>query len=288
MTIAFDREHLVDENVLRSSEVAAVARRRRRLASVVFSWRVLLLVSLLVGWYYASGRVVDSLFVSNPVAIARAFKDELSGGHLMYQLRYTVEELLLGYACGVVGGILAAVILAMSRTLERSLRPYLMALYALPTIAIAPLFVIWFGFGLMPKVTIAALFVFFIVFMMTLSGIRAVEGQLLDVARIMGAGRWQLMWKIMLPSAVPNLLAALRIAVPEAMVGVIIGEFIGGSQGIGYLIEASAQQYDTASVFAAIASLLVVVLLLDALLTVIERRLLRWRPTAGAWGPAGA
>jgi NitT/TauT family transport system permease protein len=153
----------------------------------------------------------------------------------------------------------------------------------MPTIALAPLFVIWFGFGLTPKVLVAALFVFFIVFVMTLTGLRSVEPGLIGVARVMGATRRQLLWKIVLPSAVPNLFAALRIAVPEAMVGVVIGEFIGGSHGVGYLIEAAAQQYDTAGVFAAIAAILIIVLLFDGLLTLAERQLLRWRPSVSSW-----
>ncbi|HEY4348844.1 MAG TPA: ABC transporter permease subunit, partial [Gaiellaceae bacterium] len=183
----------VDEETLRLSEIAAVGHRRRRATSIIFSWRAILLAVLLVGWYYASGRLVDSLFVSNPVRVFDAFRSDFSTGHLGYQLRFTALELVLGYLLGAGGGILAAVLLSLSTTLERSLRPYFMVLYAMPTIALAPLFVIWFGFGLTPKVIVAALFVFFIVFVMTLTGLRSVEPGLIGVARVMGATRRQLL-----------------------------------------------------------------------------------------------
>jgi NitT/TauT family transport system permease protein len=277
-TVAHVRVPGVDEAQLRSREIRHDTRSARRLTALILSWRSVLLAALLVGWYYASGRIVDSLFVSNPVAVARSFGHFISTGQLGLEIRYTAIEIAIGYASGVIVGIGAAIVLSLSATLERVMQPYLMAIYAMPTIALSPLIVIWFGFGLTPKVIIAGLFVFFVVFMMTMSGIRSVERQLINVALVMGADRRQLMTKIILPSAVPNIITALRVAIPEAVVGVIIGEFIGGLHGVGYLVEEAAQQYNTAGVFAAIASILIIVLILDGLLTLVERWLLRWRP----------
>jgi NitT/TauT family transport system permease protein len=273
---------MADESALQIREVAIAQRRRRRAASTVLSWRGVLLVGLLVGWYYASGRLVDSLFVSNPVKVAEAFRAYVGNGQLGFHLRFTAIEMVLGYFIGAGVAIVFAGALSLSRAAQHVLRPYLMAFYATPMIALAPLIIVWFGFGLTPKVIIAGIFVFFIVFMMTMSGIESAPRELLDVARTMGATKRQVLLKIVFPSAVPNVLTALRIAIPEAMVGVIIGEFISGNRGIGYLAEAAAGRFNTAGVFAVIASILIIVLVFDSLLTLVERRLLRWRPPAVA------
>jgi NitT/TauT family transport system permease protein len=276
----------INEQALRTREVHGFRLRRRRSAVAVFVWRVVVLVVLLVGWYYASGRVVDSLFVSNPVDVGRAFGDEVSSGQLTYHVRFTLIAVVLGYAIGAVSALVAAALVTLNPTAHGALRPYLMALYATPTIAIAPLVIVWFGFDLTPKVLIAAIFVFFIVFMMAVAGIQSVPAGMVDVVRVMGASRAQLLRKIVFPSAVPQIITALRIAIPEAMVGVVIGEFIGGNRGVGYLIVASAGRYNTAAVFASIAAVLAIVLAMDTLLTLVERTLGGWRGSATGAGVA--
>jgi NitT/TauT family transport system permease protein len=268
----------VDEEALQRDEVERFQARHRRAVLSIFSWRLAVLAILLVTWYFTSGRLVDSLFVSNPVEVVKAFADYLRNGELSYHLRFTLLEVLVGYGAGVVLGLVVAGLLLVAASLQRVLHPYLMAFYAIPKIALAPLIVMWFGLGMTPKVLLSGIFVFFVVFMNTLAGLRSVSPDLINVARVMGAGRVALMRKIVLPSAVPNILIALRITVPEAMIGAIIGEFIAGNRGVGYLINAASNQFDTASVFAGIAAILIVVLLMDWAVTMLERRLMRWRP----------
>lgn len=277
MAVMSDAAIGVDEHALRARELRAARRRRRRGTVAVLAWRIVALVALLIGWYYASGRIVDSLFVSNPVDVFHALRDQLSNGQLGYHIRFTLIAVLLGYGIGAGTALAGAAAVTLSPGLHAVIRPYLMALYALPTIAIAPLMIVWFGFNLTPKVLIAAVFVFFIVFTMTVAGIQAVPPGMVDVVRVLGASRGQLLRKVVFRAAVPQILTALRIAIPEAMVGVVIGEFIGGNRGVGYLIEASAGHYNTAAVFASIVAILAIVLVMDTALTLVERQLGGWR-----------
>jgi NitT/TauT family transport system permease protein len=268
----------VDEERLQREEVARARQARRRSTTWTLAWRLVLLGALLVGWYLASGRIVDSLFASNPVDVAKAFGDEVSSGQLWYHLRYTLLEVAVGYTAGTVAALTLAGVLSIFTAAHRVLHPFLMAFYAIPKIAIAPLMIMWFGLGLTPKFLLSGIFVFFVVFMNTLAGLRSVSPSLINVARVMGASRSQLLLKVVYPSAIPNVLIAMRITVPEAMVGAIVGEFIAGNRGIGYLINSASNQYNTAAVFAGIIAILVVVLIMDTLVTLAERRLMRWRP----------
>ncbi len=271
-----------DEERLQLREVERTRQAQRRTLIWIVSWRLTLLVVLLFGWYFASGHIVDRLFASNPIDVAKAFGDYIGDGTLWYNLRYTLIEVAVGYGAGTVIALVAAGLLSIFTTAHRVLHPFLMALYAVPKIAIAPLMIMWFGLGLTPKFLLSGIFVFFVVFMNTLAGLRSVSPSLINVARVMGARRHQLLLKVVFPSATPNVLTAMRITVPEAMVGAIVGEFIAGNRGIGYLINSASNQYNTAGVFAGIIAILIVVLLMDSLVTLLERRLMRWRPPSAA------
>lgn len=268
----------VDEDALRRHEVERALARRRRHQLLISGWRLAVLAALLGAWAYASGRLVSSLFVSNPLAVAHAFGADLTNGELLRNARATVKELFVGYAVGAAVALIAAAVVSLSTSLQRVLRPFLVAFYAIPKVALAPLIVMWFGLGFVPKVVLAAIFVFFVVFMSTLAGLQSVTRGLVDTARVMGATRMQLMRKIVFPTAVPNIVTALRIAIPGAMAGVIIGEFIAATNGLGYMVNSAASQFATASVFAAIIAILLIVVVLDGLLAFAERKLLRWRP----------
>src|SRR5262249_12489639 len=156
------------------------------------------------------------------------------------------------------------------------LRPYILLAWATPKIALAPLMIIWFGIGIVPKVVLAATFVFFVVFLSTLAGIATVRPELVSVVRVMGASPPALFRKVVLPSALPFIVTALRITIPAALIGAIIGEFISSNRGVGYLINAASSRYATAEVFAGILSLLVLVLLMNAGLSALERSWFRW------------
>jgi NitT/TauT family transport system permease protein len=257
---------------------ARTAARRERWG--VLGWQVGLLVALLVAWSLASGRLVDRLFLSDPVSVARAFWGLVARGTLWFHLWFTLTETLAGYVAGAALGLLGALAVSLARAGEPILRPFVLLAWATPKIALAPLVIIWFGIGLLPKVILAATFVFFVVFLSTLAGLATVSPDLVAVVRVMGASRATIFRKVAVPSAMPFIVTALRITIPAALIGAIIGEFISSNRGIGYLINAASSRYNTAEVFAGILSLLVLVLGMNAAVTALERAWLGWAPRA--------
>ena len=248
--------------------------------------RTLLVGAVLGAWSAASGTVVDAQFVSDPLSVARALAALAASGRLWPNLGQTVAEVLIGYLLGGALGVAVALLVGVVPTAQRVLRPFLLAFYAIPKIALAPLIIMWFGLGLAPKVLLAAIFVFFVVFMNVVTGIFSVSPHLVATVRVMGASRTTLLWKVTLPSTIPYLTSGLRIGIPEAMIGAVIGEFMAATRGLGYLVNAAAAQFNTTVTLAAIAALVGVVILMDGVLTLAEARLLRWRPRAALAGRA--
>jgi NitT/TauT family transport system permease protein len=265
-----------------SALLAAEADRARRAARMdrlrILAGQLVLLALILGGWAWASGRILDRLFLSDPVSVAKAFWMILLKGTLWYHLRFTLIETLLGYLIGAGLGLGGALAVSMIPAGEPVLRPFVLLAYATPKIALAPLMIIWFGIGILPKVILAATFVFFVVFLSTLAGIATVPPQLVSVVRVMGAAPPAVFRKVVLPSALPFILTSLRLTIPAALIGAVIGEFISSNRGVGYLINAASSRYATAEVFAGIGSLLVVVLCMNAGLSLLERRWSRWSP----------
>ena len=265
-----------------SALLTAEADRARRAARTdrlrILTGQLVLLALILGGWAWASGRVLDRLFLSDPVSVTKAFWAILLKGTLWYHLRFTLIETLLGYLIGAGLGLAGALAVSMIPAGEPVLRPFVILAYATPKIALAPLMIIWFGIGILPKVILAATFVFFVVFLSTLAGIATVPPQLVSVVRVMGAAPSAVFRKVVLPSALPFILTALRLTIPAALIGAVIGEFISSNRGVGYLINAASSRYATAEVFAGIGSLLVVVLCMNAGLSLLERSWSRWAP----------
>lgn len=265
-----------------SALLTAEADRARRAARTdrlrILAGQLVLLALILGGWAWASGRVLDRLFLSDPVSVTKAFWAILLKGTLWYHLRFTLIETLLGYLIGAGLGLAGALAVSMIPAGEPVLRPFVILAYATPKIALAPLMIIWFGIGILPKVILAATFVFFVVFLSTLAGIATVPPQLVSVVRVMGAAPSAVFRKVVLPSALPFILTALRLTIPAALIGAVIGEFISSNRGVGYLINAASSRYATAEVFAGIGSLLVVVLCMNAGLSLLERSWFRWAP----------
>ena len=265
-----------------SALLTAEADRARRAARTdrlrILAGQLVLLALILGGWAWASGRILDRLFLSDPVSVTKAFWAILLKGTLWYHLRFTLIETLLGYLIGAGLGLAGALAVSMIPAGEPVLRPFVILAYATPKIALAPLMIIWFGIGILPKVILAATFVFFVVFLSTLAGIATVPPQLVSVVRVMGAAPSAVFRKVVLPSALPFILTALRLTIPAALIGAVIGEFISSNRGVGYLINAASSRYATAEVFAGIGSLLVVVLCMNAGLSLLERSWSRWAP----------
>jgi NitT/TauT family transport system permease protein len=261
----------------RQMELIAQAERRKRTLIVNFG-RIGLLVGGMVLWQVASGRWVDKMFLSDPVSIWGEFFKLLNNGQLALHIGTSTSEIVQGYLWGVLLALVAAFFLSQMPNLHSILEPFLIAFYAIPKAALAPLIVMWFGFGITSKIVLAAVLVFFVVFMNTITGIRGVHPQLISIARMMGASRWQVMTKIVLWAALPYTMTALRIAVPSAVIGAVIGEFISSQRGIGYLVSSASSQFNTAAVFAGIFALLITVAVLDVIVAALEAYFMRWRP----------
>ncbi len=272
-----DRVSEREVDVLRR-EAADTERRERGRRITVAVWQILLLSALLAGWWGASGRIVDHLFLSDPVSIARAFWRIVVDGSLWFHLRYTLTETLLGYVLGASSGLLAAVGTWLVPGAAPALRPLVLLAYATPKIALAPLMILWFGIGIFPKVILAATFVFFVVYLNTMAGLGTVSGGLVNVVRVMGATPAAVFRKVVLPNATPFVVAGLRITIPAALIGAIVAEFISSNRGVGYLINAASSRYRTADVFAGIFGLLIVVIAMNAAVSALERWWLPWVP----------
>jgi NitT/TauT family transport system permease protein len=241
-------------------------------------WRLLLIGLVLGAWQGLSGPVFDAFWISRPSAIAVWLSKSISNGTLGSDLLITAKETIYGYLIGASAGLLLAFILAQSERSALVLRPFILAIYGIPRIALAPLFVLWFGIALASKVMMAAMVTLLLVFFNTYEGIRSADLELKNVALVLGASRWRLFWNVTLPNAGPWILVGLRISIPQALVAAVVAEFIASTGGLGYLIMDTTSTLDSAGTMAGIIVLMLVVLMLGAILDRIEGRLLRWRP----------
>jgi NitT/TauT family transport system permease protein len=238
----------------------------------------------LLFWQWASGRLIKELYVSKPTAIAARLYELFSSGEIFPHLWTTGQELVFGYVIGVAGGVLGGYALGRSPRLARIFEPYVMAFYGVPKIALAPLFIIWFGIGMGSKIALASIMVFFLVFYNVFAGVRSVDRELVNLTLVMGANQRQLTYHVYLPAAAPYVMLGMRMAIPYSVIGVIVGEFTSSTQGLGLFIHEASATYDPAGVFAGIVILLGFVVAAGALAGRLERRLLRWRNPSGA-GP---
>ncbi len=234
-----------------------------------------LLLILLAAWEFTVRRSgLSALVLPAPSAVAAALWNGVSTGYFWPHIRATVSVLLLGLAGGGVAGLLMGMALAESTLLERVFRPYMVVSQVVPKLALAPLFVLWFGFGMAPTALITALICFFPLMENTLTCLKHVDPQRLQLFRMLGATRWQTLLRLKLPMGLPSILAGLRMAVVLALVGAVVGEFIGASQGLGAVIIASQGMMDTSLMFAALVLIALIGLLLYQATLLLERRLL--------------
>ncbi len=244
----------------------------------VWGVRVVLVAVVLVLWEIAADRWVDITFISRPSDIVGRLGDWVADGTLWTNTWITVQEIVYGFLLGAVAGVLAGFVLASLNFVYRVLDPFMMALYSIPKVALAPLFIVWFGIGMHMKVLLAAATVFFLVFLNTAAGVREVDRGLVDAVRLMGGNRWHVVCKVVLPSSMTGVLTGLKVAVPYALIGAVIGELVASNKGLGYLINDAAAQFDTAGVFATLVVLSIIAGLLNVVVNLIGRRVNRWKP----------
>lgn len=240
--------------------------------------------ALLIFWQWSSGRLIKEIYVSKPTAVVARLYELFASGEIYPHLWTTGQELVLGYVIGVAGGVFGGYALGRSPKLARIFEPYVMAFYGIPKIALAPLFIIWFGIGIGSKVALAAIMVFFLVFYNVFAGVRSVDRELVNLTLVMGANQRQLTYHVYLPAAAPFVMLGMRLAIPYSVIGVIVGEFTSSIQGLGLFIHEASSTYDPAGVFAGIVILLGFVTVANVGAGALERRLLRWRTMSGT-GP---
>ena len=227
---------------------------------------------------------VDPFWFSSPIGIVEYLVEITLSGTIFTDTIITIWESFLGYVIGAVLGIALGFVLARLEVLAEILDPFIVAVNGIPRVAMAPILIIWFGIGVESKVVLAVSLVLFLVFMNTYAGLRGVDPGLKNLARVMGANEMQLLWKVTLPAAMPWILTGLKIGVPFAIIGAILGEFMAASKGLGYMIQHASNLFNIAGSFAGLIILMFIVLIANAAVNRLERHLLRWRPkeeTAG-------
>ncbi len=209
-----------------------------------------------------------------PSSVAYTLYDraDLLAGHTLV----TLEEIIVGFLIALCFGFLLASFIVLSNTMEKALYPIIIASQTVPIIVIAPMLLVWIGYGLAPKVIVVALISFFPVVVNTVDGMKSVDPDLHRLLRTMGAGKWSVYSKIQLPTSMPYLFSGLRVAVAVSVIGAVIGEWVGSSEGLGYLMIRSKPQFQTELVFASIAILSTMGVALFALIVFLERLLLPW------------
>jgi NitT/TauT family transport system permease protein len=231
-------------------------------------------------WEVASGRWIEPFLISSPRRIGAAFLAHLQSGELMAHSWVTVQEIGIGFPLGVLAGITVGYIFGRSRTVAEIFEPILLALYGVPRTALAPLFIVWLGIGIWSKVGVVFLLTFFLNFFNTYAGMKQMDQEYIDLARIMGAKGWKLSCKVILPAVSPYILTGFKTSIPFSVIGAIVGEFIAATEGVGFFIRASAGVFKTADVFAGILVLMLLVIVMNAIADLIERRVLRWQTEA--------
>jgi NitT/TauT family transport system permease protein len=253
--------------------------RRGAIASLV------LLVLFLAGWEWGPGLLgIPSFIIPSASAVAAEGVHMWNVSHLLFHTGVTFAEVIVGFAIGSLLGAVIGYLLGMSPAAELALSPYILALQIAPKVAFAPLFVLWMGFSIYPKILVAVLIVFFPVMINVLTAIRAVDNDLINLARSFKATRAQIFWKIEFPASMPATFAGLRIASTLAVVGVVVGELVGGNEGLGFLLSFGEGQANTAMVFVAIVMLTIVGGIAYLAVILAEHRVLHYLPARGYQG----
>jgi NitT/TauT family transport system permease protein len=241
---------------------------------------VLLLVLFLAAWEWGPKLLGIPTFIIPPLSSVLAELARMwQVSHLLFHTGVTAAEVLAGFILGSLLGACIGYLLGMSPTAELALSPYLLALQIAPKVAFAPLFILWMGFNVYPKILVAILIVFFPVMVNVLTAVRTVDPDLINLARSFKATRAQIFWKIEFPTSMPPMFAGLRIGSTLAVVGVVVGELVGGNEGLGYLLSFGEGQANTPMVFVSILMLTLVGSIAYLCVIVVEQRVLHYLPT---------
>ncbi|MFD5536480.1 ABC transporter permease [Streptomyces sp. NPDC127079] len=264
---------------------AAARRARRRRVALVWAGRVGLAVFVIGGWQaFTTWGIVDPFFFGQPSGIAKRlvdlFRHGTEFGSFYANIWTTIQEALAGFAVGAVTGVVFGIALGQSRFLADVLGPYIKMVNAIPRIVLGSIFIVAFGIGVLPKILLAAVLVFFIVFFNAFQGVREVDRNILANARVLGASQAQIIRHVTVPSALTWIIASLHSAFGFAIVGALVGEVLGAQSGLGLVIKTAQNNFDPNGVFATMLVISVIVLGAEWVIGKLEHRLLSWRPPA--------
>jgi NitT/TauT family transport system permease protein len=248
----------------------------RLLAVASASWRPALVLLLLFGvwWFVAWRELVPAYLVPAPGAVWDTMVADWA--LLLEHTWVTTMETVIGFVLAAVIGVATAVLLVYSRTAEKALYPLILFAQVIPKIAIAPILVVWFGFGLTPKIVLAVLIAFFPVVVSAVAGLRSIDPELLELSATMGASRWKTFRKIRFPGSLPQLMSGLKVAVTLAVVGAVVGEFVGADRGLGYVLLLASGNLDAPLLFADLILMSLIGVVLFLLVELLERLLIPW------------
>jgi NitT/TauT family transport system permease protein len=239
--------------------------------------RVAIIGGFLLLWEIASGRWIEPFLISSPSRIFSSLISGFHSGDLVQHTWVTFLEIAIGYPLGAISGIALGYCFGRSRLLAEVFEPIIIALNGIPRTAVAPLFIVWLGIGLWSKVGVVFLLTFFLNFFNTYTGMRQMDREYIDLANLMGVKGWKLSYKVIFPAISPYVFTGIRTSIPFAVIGAIVGEFIAATEGIGFFIRMSAGIFKTADVFVGIIVLMIMVIIMDRVAELIERRALRWQ-----------
>lgn len=243
--------------------------------------QILVLVLLFAVWQ-ALSFWLGTYWIGSPWGVVTRLYDGVVNGAILYHASFTLAEAVIGF---IIGAIPAAILPFLLRRLPIAtaiLDPFMVGGYGSPKLALAPLFILWFGIGIESKIALVAITVFFIVYFSALAGVRALDTKLVQMAQVAGANERDVARHIVFPGAVPYIFTGFRIAMPYSIGGAVVAEIISANRGLGYLIQLSAMNFDTTGVFVALVAVTIIVFVLNGAVDLSERRLLRWRPPSDA------
>ena len=239
--------------------------------------RTVVIGGFLLLWEIASGRWIEPFLISSPSRILSSLISSFQSGDLLQHTWVTFQEIAIGFPLGAISGIALGYCFGRSQVLAEIFEPIIIALNGIPRTALAPLFIVWLGIGIWSKVGVVFLLTFFLNFFNTYAGMRQMDQEYIDLARLMGAGRWKLTFKVILPAISPYVFIGIRTSIPFSVIGAIVGEFIAATEGVGFFIRLSAGIFKTADVFVGIIVLMLMVIAMDKVAEMIEKRFLRWQ-----------
>ncbi|WP_217593177.1 ABC transporter permease [Cohnella sp. GbtcB17] len=252
-------------------------REREYSKTSVWAGRIVVFVLLIGAWELLSGRAFNAFWLSKPSLIGGRIVEMLGDGDLWYHMSATLQEAIAGLAIGMVGGTLLGIGLAFSGIFERWIYPYMMALYSLPRVSLAPLFIVWFGIGLSSKILMVTAMVIFVAFYNAFEGMRNIDKDLMDMMSTYKA-KWshKLRW-VVLPSITVWILTSIRLNIGMALIGSVIAELVGSNRGLGYYITYSSNMLDTTGIFTGLVLIMLIAVVLEQCVLLLERVLLRHR-----------